>query len=285
MSWITSGQSPWEATSGPWIISRSSAGDATGSKPPGIWEESHAGSDIIAGEWLTTMAITGRSCFFKKEFPCTERVSPQNPSPPAGECFSKSTSRKRSGRLPDLAMRMIETEKLTHFANFEAIETIEDLETVSEETIWQNFERLAAFIFEKNDFRVTVNTVKTCNKNRRQYDVIARKSSQTFLVECKKWAGNRYRLSALKKAVEQHKERTAFYKTITHEDAVPVLVTLIEEEIRIYEGVPLVCILKLNSFINELEKDPDGYPFCDCEEDMPFPDDLLTQSCEFSRDI
>ena len=148
------------------------------------------------------------------------------------------------------------------------------MEIVSEETIWQNFERLAAFIFEKNDFRVTVNTVKTCNKNRRQYDVIARKSNQTFLVECKKWAGNRYRLSALKKAVEQHNERTAFYKTITHEDAVPVLVTLIEEEIRFYEGVPLVCILKLNSFINELDKDPDGYPFCDYEEDMPLPDDL-----------
>ena len=180
-------------------------------------------------------------------------------------------------------MRTITPEKLTHFANFEAIESIEDLETVSEETIWQNFERLAAFIFEKNDFRVTVNTVKTYNKNRRQYDVIARKSNQTFLVECKKWAGNRYRLSALKKAVEQHKERTAFYETITHEDAVPVLVTLIEEEIRFYEGVPLVCILKLNSFINELEKDPDGHLFCDYEDDMPLPEDLPTQSYEFSE--
>jgi len=45
--------------------------------------------------------------------------------------------------------------------NFEDIGSIEDLEIVSEEIIWQNFERLAAFIFEKNDFRVTVNTVKT----------------------------------------------------------------------------------------------------------------------------
>lgn len=36
--------------------------------------------------------------------------------------------------------------------NFEDIECIEDLETVSEEVIWQHFERLTAFIFEKNDF-------------------------------------------------------------------------------------------------------------------------------------
>jgi hypothetical protein len=68
-----------------------------------------------------------------------------------------------------------------------------DLERVSVESVWQNFERLAAFMFEKNDFRVNVNTVKTLNKKRRQYDIIVRKNNQTFLIECKKWAGNRYR--------------------------------------------------------------------------------------------
>ena len=77
--------------------------------------------------------------------------------------------------------------------NFEDIQSIEDLAVVSEEVVWQNFERLAAFIFEKNNFRVKVNTVKTYNKTKRQYDVIAWKGNQTFLVECKKWAGNRYR--------------------------------------------------------------------------------------------
>ena len=169
--------------------------------------------------------------------------------------------------------------------NFEDIGSIEDLEIVSEEIIWQNFERLAAFIFEKNDFRVTVNTVKTWNKKRRQYDVIARKSDQTFLVECKKWAGNRYRLSALKKAVEQHNERTTFYNNITHEGAIPLLVTLIEEEIRLYEGVPLVPVQKLNSFIHELDKDGEGIPFWNYEnyeDDIPLPDDVPTQSFDFS---
>ena len=126
--------------------------------------------------------------------------------------------------------------------DFEDITCIDDLETVSEESAWQNFERLAAFIFEQNDFRVSVNTVKTLNKNRRQYDVIARKNGKTFLIECKKWAGNRYRLSALKKAIEQHKERTAFYESIMNEDATPLIVTLIEEEIRVYEGVPIVPV-------------------------------------------
>ena len=129
--------------------------------------------------------------------------------------------------------------------NFEDIHTIEDLAVVSEAVVWQHFERLAAFIFEKNGFRVKVNTVKTHQKTKRQYDVIAWKGNQTFLVECKKWAGNRYRLSALKKAVEQHKERTLFYAAVTNEDAIPLLVTLIEEDIRFYEGVPIVPVQKL----------------------------------------
>jgi len=158
--------------------------------------------------------------------------------------------------------------------NFEDIHSIEDLAVVSEEVVWQHFERLAAFIFEKNNFSVKVNTVKTYQKTKRQYDVIAWKGNQTFLVECKKWAGNRYRLSAVKKAVEQHKERTTFYETITHEDAIPLLVTLIEEEIRLYEGVPIVSIQKLNSFVNELDGYAQGNFFCECEDDFSCEDDI-----------
>ena len=158
--------------------------------------------------------------------------------------------------------------------NFEDIRSIEDLAVVSEAVVWQNFERLAAFIFEKNNFRVKVNTVKTFQKTKRQYDVIAWKDNQTLLVECKKWAGNRYRLSAVKKAVEQHKERTLFYAAITNEDAIPLLVTLIEEEIRVYEGVPIVSIQKLNGFVNELGGYLQGNCFWDFEDDISYEDDI-----------
>jgi len=165
---------------------------------------------------------------------------------------------------------------------FEDIRSVDDLEMVSEATVWQNFERLAAFIFEKNDFRVTVNTVKTWNKKRRQYDVISKKSNKTFLVECKKWAGSRYRLSALKKAIEQHKERTTFYESITNEDAIPLVVTLIEEEIHVYEGVPIVPILKLNSFIHESDDYAPGSSFYDYEDILLLADDMPLESDEFS---
>jgi hypothetical protein len=165
--------------------------------------------------------------------------------------------------------------------NFEDIESIGDLEKVSEASLWQNFERLAGFIFEKNDFRVKVNTVKTLNRKRRQYDVIAWKGDRTFLVECKKWAGSRYRLSALKSAILQHKERTLFYESITHEDAVPVIVTFIEEEILVFEGVPIVPVLRLDAFIDELDHHAGGTSYSIFEEEMDSPDDLPDESGEY----
>jgi len=137
---------------------------------------------------------------------------------------------------------------------FEDIKSIEDLQRVSREAVWQNFERLTAFIFQENDFQVKINAVKISNKKRRQYDVIAKKRGKTFLIECKKWAGNRRRLSALKRAVEQHKERSKFYRNLTNENVIPIIVTFIEEEILFYEEVPVVPISKLNSFINEEDR-------------------------------
>jgi hypothetical protein len=86
-------------------------------------------------------------------------------------------------------------------------------------------------------------------------------------VECKQWSGSRYRLSALKRAVLQHRERAAFYQDVTNEEAVPVIVVLIEEEIRIFEGVPLVPVHRLNAFIKELDNDPGGFCCAESEED------------------
>lgn len=159
-------------------------------------------------------------------------------------------------------------------ADFETIGSFAGLEAVAEGSVWQNFEQLAAFIFEQNGFATRVGTVKTRDRQRRQYDVIARRNGQTILAECKQWSGSRYRLSALKQAVRKHRERALFYQRVMNEDAVPVIVTLIEEEIRIFEGVPLVPVHRLNAFIAELDSFQDGFSFeeTDGKEEPEEPD-------------
>jgi hypothetical protein len=63
--------------------------------------------------------------------------------------------------------------------NFEDIKSIEDLEIVSREIIWQNFEKLTAIIFEKKDIQIKINTIKTISKKRRQNDEITKRGNQT----------------------------------------------------------------------------------------------------------
>lgn len=158
-------------------------------------------------------------------------------------------------------------------AGFETIGSIGELEGVAEASVWQHFEQLTAFVFEQNGFSVSVGTVATRNRQRRQYDVIARKNGRTVLAECKRWSKNRCRLPALRRAIGQHRERSQFYAAITREETVPVLVTLIEEEIRVFDGVPLVPIHRLNAFIGELDTFADGCSFAGYEE-AELPDDL-----------
>ena len=64
--------------------------------------------------------------------------------------------------------------------NFQDISTIEDLQKASGEAIWQNSERLVASIFDVNDFQVIINKIKTFERKRRKYDIIARKMIENF---------------------------------------------------------------------------------------------------------
>ena len=134
------------------------------------------------------------------------------------------------------------------------IRSPEDLEKISREAKWQYFEKIVGWIFEQNDFDVQVNKVvifeKGDDKYRRQFDVIARRFDTTFLVECKKWSGSRYKVSALKEAVRSHEEKCSLYNIEHDADAVPIIVTLMQEEITEHDGIKVVPVGKLNCFLN-----------------------------------
>ena len=166
----------------------------------------------------------------------------------------------------------------TGTADFEKIGSIAGLDAVAEGSVWQSFEQLTGFIFEQHGFEVSVGTVKTRKRQRRQYDVIARKNGRTLLVECKRWSGGRYRLSALRRAVGRHRERALFYESVMNADGVPVIVTLIEEKIQVFEGVPLVPVHRLNAFIGELDTCAEDFSFVEWEEeDLSMLEDPLDE--------
>ncbi len=134
------------------------------------------------------------------------------------------------------------------------IKNLDDLKSLSERMKWQYFEKLVGWIFEKNGFETEVNKVIIFEKGRRQFDVVARRFQTTFLIECKKWSGKRSKTGLVKKVAERHIEKCKLYRETEANEVIPLVVTLMQEDIVSHENIPIVPIEKLNSFINHFEE-------------------------------
>ncbi len=124
------------------------------------------------------------------------------------------------------------------------IKTLDELEKLVRKVKWQWFEKLVAFVFEQNDFSVNEKRVIVFdNKTKRQYDVIAEKFGKIWLIECKKQKNLNFN-----QAIKKHLERCEIYKNKTKKTIVPLIVTMNQE---MEAEIPIVPLLKLNTFINE----------------------------------
>ena len=122
--------------------------------------------------------------------------------------------------------------------------TIED---VSEYLTWRDFESITGLILEEKDFDVTKNLIFT--KPRMEIDVIGKKMDIALLIDCKHW--KTMSKSALDEIVKKQVERVKRYVTDENMSALPVIVTLHQEEVQFIENVPIVPIMKLSSFLDE----------------------------------
>jgi len=95
---------------------------------------------------------------------------------------------------------------------------IKNLQSLNEFLInikWQSFEELVEYIFEENGFKNKGGFVKVFkNKKRRQYDLLAEDFSRLFIIDCKKWSGNRYKSNALRNAIEKQMRDLGLLKQI-----------------------------------------------------------------------
>ncbi len=128
-----------------------------------------------------------------------------------------------------------------------AIKLGADVESVSEYLTWQDFESITGLILEKKDFDVTKNLILT--KPRMEIDVVGTKMDIALLIDCKHW--KTMSKSALDEIVKKQVQRVKRYVADENMSALPVIVTLHQEEIQFIENVPIVPIMKLSSFLDE----------------------------------
>ena len=113
---------------------------------------------------------------------------------------------------------------------------------------WRDFEGLTAEILSEKNFAVLKNMMLT--KPRMEIDVVGIRLGIAILIDCKHW--KRYSSSALSTAVKKQIERTKQYVAKTPGAiAVPVIVTLYQDNIDFIQNVPIVPIFQFASFVDE----------------------------------
>lgn len=139
-----------------------------------------------------------------------------------------------------------------------------DVERVSELLSWQEFEDIAAVALERNGY-VVVKNVRFKHAGRGwEIDVVGCKKPLAVCVDCKRWHHG-MSPSALEKIAEAQVERThalaEFLPNVSLEiecakwdraKFVPAVLALIPSSYRFYDKVPIVPVLQLQDFLNQL---------------------------------
>jgi len=129
-----------------------------------------------------------------------------------------------------------------------AIKSGVPIEEASRDVDWKDFEGLVAEILESKNFEVIRNF--RMRKPTMEIDVVGMHLGVAVLIDCKHW--KRMTNSALEKIVLRQIDRVKHYVTNTDEVvAVPVIVTLYQEETKFVSKVPIVPIIQFSSFIDE----------------------------------
>jgi Holliday junction resolvase-like predicted endonuclease len=129
---------------------------------------------------------------------------------------------------------------------------------------WKEFENIAAATFEANGYTVKKNVHFKAASKRWEIDLIACKQPQIVCVDCKHWQHGCNR-AAIGKTVDAQMERTkAFEGSLqkfiealalnkwTSGILIPVVITLTTNTLKIHNNTPIVPVLQLQNFINEL---------------------------------
>ena len=122
------------------------------------------------------------------------------------------------------------------------------IEEASRDVDWKDFEGLVAEILESKNFEVVRNF--RMKKPTMEIDVVGIRLDTAVLIDCKHW--KTMSNSALESIVQKQVERVKHYVSITDEImAIPVIVTLYQESVKLINKVPIVPIMQFSSFIDE----------------------------------
>ncbi len=154
-----------------------------------------------------------------------------------------------------------------------AVSSGADVEAVTRLLRWQEFETIAATALQNHGYDVMQNLRFKQAARRWEIDVVGCKKPLVICVDCKSWHRGAAP-STLKRVVEAQEERTLALMnalpnnsmTLACDDwnrakFIPVVLVLISSRIKFYNGVPVVSVLQLQDFLNQLPLELDSLKF------------------------
>jgi hypothetical protein len=126
-----------------------------------------------------------------------------------------------------------------------------DIDAVSSRISWRDFEQLASTALKSAGYQTRTNVRFV--KPRMEIDVVGVMSSLALVIDCKHWARTN-RSAVTEHCVKQVARTDRLVKTeMRVNQAVPLILTLHAESIKFVEGVPIVPIAQLRSFLQEMQ--------------------------------
>jgi Holliday junction resolvase-like predicted endonuclease len=139
-----------------------------------------------------------------------------------------------------------------------------DIEKVTALLHWREFETMAALAFDRNGYSVTQNLHFKHTGRRYEIDVVGCKNSSVVCVDCKHWHHAIGRSTLERVVKEQVKRVRALSCSLPNprikiecssRDSLrfmPVVLSLIMDKSKFCDGVPIVSIIQLQDFLNQL---------------------------------
>jgi len=134
-----------------------------------------------------------------------------------------------------------------------------DLATICSKINWHDFELFSSELMRFHGYAVYTNFRLTSPS--REIDIVGIKSQRALLIDCKHWKKNS--LTGLKHIAEKQKSRgNLFLKKakMNIKNAFPIILTFLPSTIQFIDGIPIVSINTLNSFL--LDFDNNCQNFC-----------------------
>ena len=131
-----------------------------------------------------------------------------------------------------------------------------DIQECSKLLSWKDFEYFTSELLNLFEYNTKVNIV--LSKPRIQLDVIGIKNNFAITIDCKHWKYNNN--TTLSIYAEKQKRRSLLWlnRQMTITTVLPIIITLFSSDFRFIQGVPIVPIVALKSFLNDFDKYEDS---------------------------